>query len=253
VPGRAGAGGSSGAVPGRAGAGGSSGVVPGRAGAGGSSGAARGGAGGAGVVTLRCGRWRVTALPLASIAVRPGEHVRAGTAIGRVGTMAGHTGLHLGVRRADDRFAYVDPLPLLAAPSRPPVGALPREGPRGARPAAEPARDDATPSRASPAATGGDLAPSRASPAAIGGELASSRPARSRAAPRAAEPGGRAAGNEDRFARPRAEVRVPAGGLAPWPAWVGLALLGLGGVGGGVRIRVRRARARAGAAVPSAP
>ena len=80
--------------------------------AGGGAGSA--GAGVVGVVTLRCGRWRVTALPLASLAVRVGERVRAGATIGRVGTMPGHAGLHVGVRRASDRFAYVDPLPLLA-------------------------------------------------------------------------------------------------------------------------------------------
>src|SRR3954451_23973532 len=47
------------------------------------------------VVTLRCGRWRVTALPLVSVSARVGERVRAGAALGRVGAMAGHTGLHV--------------------------------------------------------------------------------------------------------------------------------------------------------------
>ena len=47
--------------------------------------------------------------------------------------------------------------------------------------------------------------------------------------------------------------RTPAsGGLAPWPAWVGLALLLVGAVGGGVRVRARRARAGAAAPLPSA-
>jgi len=173
-----------------------------------------GGTIGAGVVTLRCGRWRVTALPLASLAVRVGEHVRAGAPIGRVGTMTGHTGLHVGVRRASDRFAYVDPLPLLGSERRPPVGVLPRQGPRvAAPPRTAPAPRVAAPPRAAPV-------------------------------PRGAGP--------PRYAPAEGRVRVPAGGLAPWPAWVGLALLAVGAVGGGVRIRVRRTRARAPTAVPSA-
>src|SRR4051794_38840121 len=65
-------------------------------------GAARASAGavgttGPGVVTLLCGRWRVTALPLGSLAVRVGRHVRAGAPIGSVGSMTRHTRLHLGV------------------------------------------------------------------------------------------------------------------------------------------------------------
>jgi hypothetical protein len=90
------------------------------------------------VVTLRCGPWRVTELPLASVAVRLGSRVRAGMVVGRVGVLAGHTGLHLGVRRARDPFAYVDPAPLLrTVDPRPPVAAGPRvrrEGPRPAPP-----------------------------------------------------------------------------------------------------------------------
>jgi hypothetical protein len=169
-----------------------------------SAGLAGGAAGGAGVVTLRCGPWRVTALPLASVTVRAGERVGAGAQLGRVGAMPGHTGLHLGVRRASDRFAYVDPLPLLTGETPPPVAGVPRTGPRPDSPA--------RPGEAPPHAS----------------------------APRTA-------------ARPAAGVRVPSGGLAPWPAWVGLALLALGAVGGGVRVRVRRARARARVAVPSPP
>jgi hypothetical protein len=86
------------------------------------------------VVTLRCGPWRVTHLPLAAVSVRTGTRVRAGEVVGRLGTDPAHAGLHLGVRRADDRFAYVDPLPFLTrAPSPPPVAGaprIPREGPR---------------------------------------------------------------------------------------------------------------------------
>jgi hypothetical protein len=51
-----------------------------------------------------------------------------------------------------------------------------------------------------------------------------------------------------RPARPPAGVRVPSPrGLAPWPVWLGLALVLFGACGGGVRwrLRARRVRARA--------
>jgi hypothetical protein len=170
---------------------------------------------GNGVVTMRCGAWRVTHLPLATIVVRPGTRVSAGTRIGTLGRTARHTGLHLGVRRAGDRFAYVDPAPLLAAARRPPVpvAPAPRRPPRGLRRAAPRAPRSAprTVPRAAPR-----IAP-RAAP----------RTAPRRDAPRAAAP----------------PVRVSPPGLAPWPAWLGLALLLLGAAGGGVRLRVRRRRA----------
>jgi hypothetical protein len=89
---------------------------------------------GRGVVTLRCGRWRVTHLPLAAFAVHAGARVRAG---GRLGTLAAsreHAGLHLGVRRAGDRFAYVDPVPLLGPE-------IPRVGPPGLASRRAPPRD----------------------------------------------------------------------------------------------------------------
>ena len=69
------------------------------------------------VVSTSCGSRRVSYLPLASIAVRKGGRVGAGARIGTVA--AGHGGLHVGVRRASDRFAYVDPMTLFAAPERP--------------------------------------------------------------------------------------------------------------------------------------
>ena len=73
--------------------------------------------GGASAVTVRCGDRRVTHLPLRRPAVRRGTRVAAGA---RIGTLApGHGGLHLGVRAAADPFGYVDPLPLLPAPTDP--------------------------------------------------------------------------------------------------------------------------------------
>src|ERR1700710_2928388 len=41
------------------------------------------------VVTLRCGPWRVSELPLASVGVRVGARVRAGSVLGRAGALAG--------------------------------------------------------------------------------------------------------------------------------------------------------------------
>ena len=91
-----------------------------------------------GVVTVACGARRVTYLPLKAIAVRTGSPVARGAAIGTVA--AGHNGLHVGVRRARDRFGYEDPMARIGegvgpAPglfSRPPVPARPRAP--GARP-----------------------------------------------------------------------------------------------------------------------
>jgi len=80
---------------------------------------------GRGVVTLRCGPWRVTQLPLATLAVHAGTRVREGARLGTLAPSAAHAGLHLGVRRAGDRFAYVDPVPLLGPE-------VPRVGPPGA-------------------------------------------------------------------------------------------------------------------------
>ena len=75
------------------------------------------------VVSIRCGRRRVSHLPLASVAVRAGAAIAAGTPIGTVAP--GHGGLHVGVRREGDPFAYEDPMSLLPddEPVRPPFGA----------------------------------------------------------------------------------------------------------------------------------
>ena len=89
------------------------------------------------VVTVSCGRWRVTHLPLRAVRVTAGEEVRAGQRLGSVAANAAHAGLHVGVRRSRDRFGYVDPWPLLShvgsadAPTA--VPALRRTGPRGDR------------------------------------------------------------------------------------------------------------------------
>ena len=147
------------------------------------------------VVTLRCGRWRVTHLPLASIAVRQGTAVREGAVIGTVAASREHHGLHLGVRREGTRFGYADPLRFLAAgrPAPPPLGRAPRR--HRQRPA--PPRRPAAP------------------------------PPRPAVAPRP-------------FAAPPPAGSSPGGGapVAPWPVWVGLALV-LAGVG--VRWRGRGA------------
>ena len=69
------------------------------------------------VVSVRCGRRRVSHLPLASVTVRAGAEVRAGAPIGRLAP--GHGGLHLGVRREADPFGYEDPAALLPSAPRP--------------------------------------------------------------------------------------------------------------------------------------
>lgn len=84
------------------------------------------------VVSVRCGDRRVSYLPLAQVAVAADENVRAGE---RLGTVApGHGGLHFGVRREGDPFAYEDPMALLPAPGRPfpssPRPPTPRLAPR---------------------------------------------------------------------------------------------------------------------------
>src|SRR5687767_7322145 len=65
-------------------------------------------------VSVRCGRYRVSYLPLARIAVRREERVRRGAVIG---TAAG--ALHLGARIEHDQFGYVDPERLIARPLPP--------------------------------------------------------------------------------------------------------------------------------------
>jgi len=152
-------------------------------------------------VSVRCGRWHV-AYGGVRTPHRPGARVRGGRLLGRV---AGRGGIHLSVRRAADRFAYVDPMRLLPAPALPPPPP-PLAAPRPGSPPAP------APPRPAPLAT-------RPAPLA------------SPPAPLASPP-----------ARPA---------LAPWPVWLGLALL-LAGAGtsvcaargGGGRSVRRRGRGR---------
>jgi murein DD-endopeptidase MepM/ murein hydrolase activator NlpD len=163
------------------------------------------------VVSVRCGRWHV-AYGGVRTALREGAAIRRGALLGRI---AGRRGLHLSVRRAADRFAYVDPAALLAPPPLPPP------------PAAAPVR----PSRPQPPAP----SPVRPRPPA---RVTPREPSRVR--PVAPAP-----------VTPREPAPAPAGGsapssapLAPWPVWLGLALLLAGATTGGVATGRRRARAR---------
>ena len=88
-----------------------------------------------GIVTLRCGRWRVTHMPLATIDAR--GVVARGAVIGTVASSPDHDGLHLGMRRDGTRFGYADPLRFLARRS-PPLGPAPRPPPRIVRPLRSP-------------------------------------------------------------------------------------------------------------------
>lgn len=160
------------------------------------------------VVSTNCGARRVTYLPLASVAIRAGEGVRAGATIGTVA--AGHGGLHVGVRREADHFAYVDPMRLFARHERP----------------FAPAPRPAVPRFPGPRSTGPRLAP---------------RPATPRLAPRSSVP---------RSGAPEPAVSPTGGPgsstlPAPWPVWAGLALLLCGSAGSGTVAVRRRRRAAA--------
>ncbi len=217
------------------------------------------------VVTVRCGGFRVTHLPLTNVAVARGAQVRGGARIGTLGRSRDHAGLHVGVRRAGDRFGYVDPVPLLAEPprgvpavprvSRPPRAAprvVPEPRPRTAAPLrAAPRPRTAPPLRAAPRPR--TAPPLRAAPRPRTAPplRAAPRPRTApplRAAPRPrTTPPLRAAPRPGSPARPLPAGPAPAAVrvLAPWPAWLGLAVLLAGAVGGGVRIGLRRRRATA--------
>jgi hypothetical protein len=85
------------------------------------------------LVTVACGPWRATVMALARVDVRRGSAVRAGERVGTAGASAAHAGLHLGVRRASERFGYVDPLRLLPRGRPWPRVAPPAGRPRGGR------------------------------------------------------------------------------------------------------------------------
>ena len=190
---------------------------------------------GRGVVTLRCGPWRVTHLPLATLTVRAGARVREGARLGTLAASREHLGLHLGVRRAGDRFAYVDPLPFLR-PEMPRVG--PPAAPRGRAPHApgaaprrpEPRRRCPEPrrrARAAPTAPGAAPAVPGPRRTRLPIRASSRRPARSSRRPRA--PGFESAtGSVAGVARARAGSRrrgrwrrEPARPPAPCAAGVG--------------------------------
>ena len=194
------------------------------------------------VVSVRCRSRRVSYLPLAAVAVRPGAFVRAGDPIGTLA--AGHDGLHVGVRRERDPFGYVDPTALLPGPERPfiPNPQRPRPRPMTPRPAPRPALPRPAAPRAAP------------EPAARPAVLPpASRPVRPRPAARPAlpRPAARPASWPATSARPLAGR--PPRRLAPWPVWAGLGAL-LAGAAGSRTVAVRRRRTtRVHAAVAVAP
>ena len=158
-------------------------------------------------VTIRCGRFSVTHLPLATLTTATRATVRAGAEIGTAARARGHDGLHLGVREASDPLGYVAPALQSAPPPAPP--ATPRPKPR--RPTPPPPHPAPLPSAPLP----------RAAPLP--------RPApRPQAAP---QPG------------PTPAHHPGSSPLAPWPAWAGLALLLAGATGAGAAKRARKRRA----------
>jgi murein DD-endopeptidase MepM/ murein hydrolase activator NlpD len=82
-------------------------------------------------IRTRDGRYDVSYLHLAALAVRAGQRVGTGALLGSVGTTGRRSAraphLHLGVRLAGSRHAYVDPLTLL-----PPAAAARTGVPTGA-------------------------------------------------------------------------------------------------------------------------
>jgi peptidase M23-like protein len=172
-----------------------------------------------GVVTVLCGRWRVSVMPLATIGVRRGTVVAPGARLGTLARSPGHAGLHFGVRRDGARFGYVDPLRFLA-PSHP---AAPPPLPLGRAPHTPHARTRHLP------------------PLPLG------------RAPRALRARTRHLPPLTLAPTPAITARAIAATapLAPWPAWAGLALV-LAGLG--VRLGTRRrAERRLGAALHDRP
>jgi Peptidase family M23 len=149
------------------------------------------------------GAFDVSYLHLASVAVRRGEQVAAGHAIGSVGTSGVRSvdrpHLHFGVRRAGSRHAYLDPLTLLppaGAPAPRPPAALPVAAPVPVRPVPAPVPVAAP--RAPRLRVPANLPERRPSPHPLPAPAAAPEPhpvalagPRPAPAPRAADPAGR--------------------------------------------------------------
>jgi hypothetical protein len=195
------------------------------------------------VVTIRCGPWRVSHMPLTTMAVRPGQSLRRGALLGTAAASREHAGLHLGVRREGVRFGYVDPLrflgkdvhpPLAGGRRRPRLGPAPRSGlplPRAiaAQPVSHPNGIPTPDARLG-------VAPRRrpaVSPDSNPGVAPWRRPAVSPDSNPGVAPWRRLAVSPD--SNP---------GVAPWPAWAGLALF-LAGAGVRWRGSTRRRRGSA--------
>jgi hypothetical protein len=135
------------------------------------------------------GRYELSYLHLSSLAVRRGDRVARGDRLGAVGVSGTRSveapHLHFGVRAADDRHAYLDPLTFLAPepPARAPEprpGPAPVDEPAVAPPAAAPVAVPAAVGRPSPAAApahAGHPAP-HARPGAALGHVLTPAPAR---------------------------------------------------------------------------
>lgn len=169
-------------------------------------------------VSVRCGALVATHQHLGAFAVRRGQVVAAGAAIGRAGGARPRPHVHLGARVAATG-RYLDPLALLSAPPRaapPPLPAV-----RPPRPLA---------------------------PRPVETRPATRRPVRVRPAPAPVPAARPLPVPRGRPAAPHAPPRGDAGRL-PWPVWLGLALVALGlPLGGAARVRTRRRRAHAPAA-----
>jgi hypothetical protein len=171
------------------------------------------------LVTLLCGPWRVTHMPLAAIAVRRGEDVSRGDLLGTASVSRAHAGLHLGVRRDGVRFGYVDPLRFLGAPHSAPPLALGRRGPRRRVLRPPPTARGPAPARPAVRAPTADSNPVIAAPGS--------------------NPVIAAPGSNPVAGLPASSESAPGGGVAPWPAWAGLALV-LAGAGARWRLVPRR-------------
>jgi hypothetical protein len=117
-------------------------------------------------VTIRCGRFNVTHLPLAELTTRAGATVPPGARIGTAARGRSHAGLHLGVRRANNPLGYVDPAPLIRAQPRPAPPAGPHVRPR--RPAQAPPHPEPLPLRAASRHAAGRAPLTAPAPAATG-------------------------------------------------------------------------------------